>query len=187
MSWPPASAAAIEALCADDLLAETHSIDFKREVGDSKRARQQLAANLASFATDGGWIVVGFEEHEGDTPRFQPAPVLLDGERERLDSIAHTLIDPPLRISVRQLERADGDGYLLVRVPPSPHVLHAVDGRYYGRRDSQKAVIHDADVERLLRLRAAQQTSIEGTLADESTHAPHVDSSYPGSTAQLRR
>ncbi len=75
---------------SDPKRPETHSVDFKRQVGDKRRSRQNLAATLASFVIDGGWVVIGVDEHEGQTPRFVPHPVELAGQRERLDSLAHT-------------------------------------------------------------------------------------------------
>ncbi len=177
MTWPPSTASELKRMLADDLIDETHHVDFKLKVGDDKGSRKNLAANLASFATDGGWIVLGVDEKKGEAPQFVPEPTPLVDQRERIDSIAHMLIDPPLRVAVQELpdDEIDGHGYLLVRVPKSPHVLHAVGGRYHGRRDSTKAVLEDGDVQRLMRLRDGYQTSIETTLEVELSHCPSVN------------
>ena len=152
-------------------------MDFKRQVGANASERRRFAEHLASFAADGGWVVVGVDEDAG---RFHEAPVLLDGQRERIDSLAHTAIDPPLFIESQVLP-LEGDahrGFVLVRIPPSPHVLHAVDGRYWGRRDVQKARLADGDVSRLMRLRMGHSADVLAGVRVEAEHAPKVSTEH---------
>lgn len=112
--WPPHSASSLEDFLEHDEPQETHHIDFKREITDDRR---HFAQHLASFATDGGWIVVGVDEPHPGT--FEPAPLSLADQAERAENIAHTRIDPPLYIETTRLERDDGtSGYFLVRIPP---------------------------------------------------------------------
>jgi len=151
--WPPSSAEDLERFLQTGDPEETHYVDFKREVSD-KHARRSVAEHLASFATDGGWLVVGVDEPEPG--RFVPAPLPLAGEPERIESIAHSWIDPLLQIEVTALDRGDGTGYVLVRIPPSPHVVHAVDHAYWGRGDKRKVKLDDVEVDRRVRLRHSQ-------------------------------
>lgn len=177
MSWPPDDAEALEGFLAEREASETHHIDFKRQVGGNANARRKLAEHLASFATDGGWLVVGVEEDK-DTVTFRPRPLALEGQRERIDNVAHTAIDPPLYVETQLLPRTEDpeSGYVLVRVPPSPHVVHSVDGRYWARRDTRKAALTDPDVERLMRLRSGRHDDLAERALAELDASPRVPS-----------
>jgi hypothetical protein len=63
-------------------------------------------------------------------------------------------------------------GYLLVTVPSSPTAPHQVDGRYYGRGDTTKHVLPDAEVQRLHQLALRQQRDAEDLLDAEVRHDP---------------
>jgi hypothetical protein len=68
---PECSNRARTALRGSDRLTENHSINFRQEVGETKKARPCLAANMTSFATDTGGSS-GFKEIGDEIPRFQP-------------------------------------------------------------------------------------------------------------------
>jgi hypothetical protein len=101
-------------------------------------------------------------------------PVDLEGLPERLDQIAHTLIDEPLHVRTQTIDALGrpGKGYILVMVPPSPSALHMVDGKYYGRGDTTKHVLSDAEVQRLHQLALRRQHDVEDLLEGEIRRDP---------------
>lgn len=165
--WPPESAIQLEAFVANTTPEETHHIDFKRVLNTGRR---DVAEHLASFATDGGWLVVGVDEPEEGL--FVTAPIPLGGEPERIEGIAHTRVDPPLYIESTSLDKGDGTGYLLVRVPPSPHVVHAVAHAYWGRGDKRKIRLEDAEIDRRMRLRQSRFQTVAEYAAQRMAHYP---------------
>ena len=178
MTWPPETAVDLHELLRTDALDETGTVEFKREVGTTPAQRKKVARTLASFATDGGWLIIGVDERKGEQPQFVPLPVPLKDQRERLDDLARTAIHPPLSILVELLDGGDGQGQILVRVPASPHVLHAVDNTYWGRRDSQTAALQDGAVERLMRLRDTASRSINEQVDTQRLLYPELDDQY---------
>lgn len=64
--WRPRSVAQIQAAIGDGTLTERHWVDVKREVKTSDGDKKELARDLASFAIDGGVLVVGVGENTTD-------------------------------------------------------------------------------------------------------------------------
>ena len=77
--------------------------------------------------------------------------------RDRIDQVARNVPSPPIYVDVQEIPDPDRDGFgcLLVGVPASgPHM---VDQRYWGRGDTGKAPLKDAEVrEHLLRRRTTE-------------------------------
>jgi hypothetical protein len=150
--WVPANEDDLQQAIADGLLEETHWLDLKRELTSSKSANREFARDLASFAVDGGTIIVGIEERKtvGDVV-LNPQP--LAGLPERIESIARTIPDPPLPV-ITTVIRSDADasrGYVLVHIPRSGVAPHMVDQVYFGRGDKQKIRLDNSSVLRLHR------------------------------------
>jgi len=140
----------LDCAIAEGLLEETHYLDLKRELEPGKAKNKEHARDLASFAIDGGNLLVGLDEDkQRRTVALAPQP--LDGLRERVESIARAIPDPPLPVIVRAIASTSDPtvGYLVVHVPPSPAAPHMVDNRYFGRGDTQKQYLSDAEVLRL--------------------------------------
>src|SRR3990170_2672657 len=99
------------ALDAGQLREDEHT-DLKRELAGGDRANNAIAVDLASFAIGGGTIVVGVDE--GPPPAL--TPITLRGQRERVEQMARSSIDPPLRIAVREIatDADPGRGYLVI-------------------------------------------------------------------------
>lgn len=171
--WEPSSEAAIVAAINDGTLVESHYFDVKREVGASSGERADLARHLASFAIDGGSLLIGVEEDKA-ARTWHLAPQPLDGLPERLEQIATQYIDPPLYTVARELPAAagDGTGYLLVEVPPSPLAPHMVGGIYYGRGDRTRTRLSDAEVTRYHSARESQEQIAERLLDEEVRRDP---------------
>ena len=137
--WRPNSEADIQRAIVDGLLRETHYLDCKREVGATQGERRETARDLASFAIDGGALLIGVEEDKANRT-FSLAPQPLSGQAERVEDIAGAVIDPPLDVIPHEIEseQQEGLGYLLVEVRPSPFTVHMVDGMYFGRGEKKR-------------------------------------------------
>jgi hypothetical protein len=169
--WIPAAADELESAIAGQSIREDHFHDAKRELGRTPQANKNLAIDLASFAVDGGLVLIGVEEHD---LTFAPHLIELDGLRERVDQIAGSLIDPPLRVETRAL-RSDDDparGYLVVVIPPSPDAPHAVEGIYRARGDSGNRRVPDIEFRRIRADRATDEVSIGELLASQMARDP---------------
>jgi hypothetical protein len=171
--WEPESEAEVLAAIADGSLAESHYFDVKREVGSSSGERADLARHLASFAIDGGSLLIGVEEDKANRT-WVATPQPLGGLPERLEQIATQLIDPPLYTVARELpaKAGGGLGYLLVHVPPSAQAPHMVGGIYYGRGDRTRTRLSDAEVLRHHARREAVEELAERLLDEEIARDP---------------
>lgn len=103
--WQPRAEQDITEAIDGGLIAETHYLDLKREFGRSSGERKELGRDLASFAIDGGALLIGLAElKEERTWRLAPQP--LDGLAERVEQIATQLIDPPLSVQATDIPSA---------------------------------------------------------------------------------
>lgn len=171
--WVPATEAELLDAAESGLLAEGHHFEIKREVGAAKGERKETARDLASFAIDGGTLIVGIAEDK-QKQQWTPEPAPLAGLAERVEQIAANLIDPPLSLRVRDLpaEAQSGSGYLVVEVAASPEAPHMVDGVYYGRGEKTRIRLGDAEVRRLHASRADQDTRMHRLIAEELARDP---------------
>lgn len=164
---PPASAAELKAwLSAADRPEEDHYLDFKAQLDAGAKENKELAKDLAQFALDGGSLVIGVLE--GKDEPHTPTPVTLEGLRERVESVAQDRVDPPMTIRCHPIaeEEDPGAGFLWVEVPASPMAPHMVEGAYYGRGDTQKRRLSDAEVLRLHDARRIQEKDREGPVRE---------------------
>jgi hypothetical protein len=161
-----------DAIAAGDI-REHRGLDVKREVGDTNGPRRELARDLASFAIDGGALLIGVEEDTA-TGNLTPSPVPLPGQAERIEQVASTRIDPPLFVQVLEIPSTDDPslGYLWVDVPPSPLAPHMVEGAYWGRVDRTKGRLTDAQVVRLHADRKSVEAGMLATLDAEIARDP---------------
>lgn len=174
--WQPSSIADVQAAIDDGTLREGHWLDAKREIGSTDSKKRETACDLASFANDGGALLIGVAEDK-PAQTLSLEPVALDGLAEQLDSIARSRCDPPLHIVCHPLAgprdaQGRATGVLLVQIPPSPSAPHMVDGRYYGRGDTTKHRLTDGDVTRLHAVRSARQLTARQLIAAEIARDP---------------
>lgn len=137
-------------------------MDVKRELGKGEPANKELAADLASFAVDGGRLIIGVDEANN----FALTPTPLPGLAERIESVARSRIEEPLVVEFSTI-RTDADpnrGYLVVTVPMSPRAPHMVGNRYWYRGDKTKYPLSDPEVERLIDLRKRWEPEAEALL-----------------------
>lgn len=172
--WAPKTEADLQAAIDGGILAESHYLDLKESLA-GKADNKELARDLASFAIDGGAVIVGIAEDKARST-FNLAPQTLKGLAERIEQATRTLTDPPLHVIADPI-KADADatgttGYLLVQVPASPVAPHMVDGRYMGRGDKTKYVLSDPEVVRLHQRRRVAEQDVLEILASEITNAP---------------
>lgn len=184
--WQPRSVADVEAAIDDGTLRERHWLDVKASLGDTDGAKKGIARDLASFANDGGALLIGVTEDK-PTQTLEVTPVALDGLAESVDQIARSRCDPPLYVVCHPLRspQPNGDhaeGVLLVEVPPSPLAPHMTDGRYYGRGDTTNHRLTDGEVARLHARRVSREVTaqqlIEVEMARDPVPAEHRDSSH---------
>ena len=172
MTWRPHVETDLQSLIDSGDAKESHVLDFKRGVGSSDAARKETAADLASFAIDGGSLVIGVDEPSKD--RFALCPFDTTGEIERIEQIAANRIRPSLDVRPRVIpSTADPSlGYVVVDIPASPSRPHMVDGRYYGRGEKTRRQLDDAEVRRLMASRRSQEVSVAEALQFERDRYP---------------
>src|SRR5690349_4805124 len=101
--WRPHSEADIQRAINDGLLGETHHLTCKRETGVAPGGRKETARDLASFAIDGGALLIGVEEDKANRT-FSLAPQPLSGLIERVEDIAGTIIVPSMSVTAYEIQ-----------------------------------------------------------------------------------
>lgn len=173
--WVPANEEAVTAALAQGTFAESHWTDAKAITGDTDGERKETARDIASFANDGGVLVIGVAEDK-KAGTFHAAPVPLANAVEKLEQIALTRLQPPLAVRIREIRTvADPSvGYLAVVIPASPDAPHQVDGRYYGRGERTRHFLSDEEVRRMLAARAQREEDLIERL-DELRSQDHAE------------
>lgn len=178
MIWPPLTEADVFAALARGDIVESSQLDVKLQIGNSDGERRGTAKDLASFAIDGGALLIGVREDKA-TRKFSPEPFALHDVVERVELIAATLVEPSLPVYPREIASdQDGFGYLWVDIPESPDAPHMVDNRYYGRGERTNRKLGDAEVRRLHRDRDRDRGS-ELELSRIALDALHNHDPYP--------
>ena len=138
----PSTQSELEEALNSGLAQESHFLDFKAALDEGKNGNKSLAKDIASFAIDGGIIIVGVAE----TPNgYELAPIDLANQSERIDQVARQGILPPVSVRTRLVpsKASESKGFLVIQVPASDLAPHMVDGRYMARSDStQRALTH---------------------------------------------
>jgi hypothetical protein len=163
MSMPfiPTTASELEKAVLSGVLVEGTGVDFKEKLDDGPKANLGLAKDLAAFSIQCGLIVVGVAEIRDSTnPRLELRPVVLAGLKERVGNVGTSRVSPAVALTTRELETANGEGYLLILVPASPAAPHQVEGRYLARADTTNYVLTDADVRRVQAERRATRRRV---------------------------
>lgn len=156
MNWPPLTEADVLAALARGDVVESSQLDVKLLVGSSDGERRGTAKDLASFAIDGGALLIGVREDKANR-KFTAEPISLNDVVERIELIAATLVEPSLPVHPREIpSENDGFGYVWVDIPESPDAPHMVDNRYYGRGERTNRKLGDAEVLRLHRARGSE-------------------------------
>ncbi|MFF8293785.1 ATP-binding protein [Streptomyces sp. NPDC016309] len=161
--WSPRTEAGLQAAIEGGPLEETHYLGLKKALAATKGDSRELARDIASFAVDGGTLIIGIAEDK-DNCTFFRAPQPLKGLGEKVEQVARAVPDPPLTVVTTDIPSAANEehGYLVVHIPAGPAAPCMVDGRYYGRGDKTTHVLSDRDVVRLHeRHRFADQAALE--------------------------
>jgi hypothetical protein len=171
--WHPLSTADVQTAITDGTMTERHWLDVKEQLGNGDKVNKELARDLASFANDGGVLIVGVAEVK-ETGRLSLAPVELAGLAERVEQIALARCDPPLFVVCHPLAEPDNPtrGLLVIEVPASPSAPHMVDGEYHGRGDKTKHRLTDSAVANLHARRTVRQLTGEQLIAREVARSP---------------
>ena len=171
--WTPATWAEVVEAAAGGLLDESHWVDLKRELATGKASvNTDLAKDLASFAVDGGLLVIGIEDHNSHAGAV--CGTSLAGLADRIDQIARDKVRPSLTVRSHPIENPEtpGSGCLLVHVPPSPHAPHMVDYTYYGRGDRANIRLADEQIRAIIADRARTRGDVLDALSAMTTDDP---------------
>ena len=159
------------------LLDERNWCDLKAALGSGRGANAECARDMASFAPDGGTLIIGLDEDEPGGSPLTPID-LSDVTPERIEQVAAMKVDPPLTVECTELQAPanDGTGYVLVHIPASPLTPHQVEGKYLGRGDKTKRYLSDVEVTLLIRRRdqwaASARDILAGFVASDPMPAP---------------
>lgn len=85
--WQPRTIEDVQTAIDNGTMRERHWLDAKAEVGTSDSTKKGLAKDLASFANDGGGVLIGIREDKS-TQTLTVEPVPLDGLAETVDQVA---------------------------------------------------------------------------------------------------
>jgi hypothetical protein len=179
--WAPARWSDVVEAAAGGLLDESHWVDLKQELPVGKRTyNTELAQDLASFAVDGGLLVLGVEDHNSRAGKVRG--VELARLADRVDQVARDKVRPSLVVRSHEVpDPARPDwGCLLVHVPPSPLAPHMVDYVYYGRGDRANIRLGDEQVRAIIESRQRGRLDVAAELLRTADDDP-----FPGDERQL--
>lgn len=173
--WPPLSESDI-AFALGEGVRESHYLDLKRGIEATNGGNAELARDLASFAIDGGSILVGVAEDKSSRT-WQLSPQTLAGLAERVELVARSKIDQPVSVRITEIPSAvdPAVGYLWIDIEPSAVAPHMAGGIYYGRGDQTKIRLSDAEVLRLHASRLVERDLADQLLDDEIAREPVPD------------
>lgn len=162
--WVPTDWAAVVDAATGGLLDESHWVDLKQELPRGRTHNTSLAEDLASFAIDGGLLVIGIEDNNSRAGKV--SGVLLGTLADRVDQVARERVKPPLVVRSHEVTDPERPGYgcLFVYVPPSAEAPHMVDYVYFGRGDKANVKLSDEQVRSVLEERRRSRSSILGDL-----------------------
>jgi hypothetical protein len=149
----------------DNEVREGKTIDYKRQVGDSREDKKEFCRDVLSFANDsGGHLIIGIEEDQGLPKRLSGLDVSNpDAEISRLEQIIMSGIEPKipgLRTTYVKLNRPTLSGVIIIRIPKSlalPHRITAHDV-FYARSSSGKYAL---DILQIRNLFSSSDTAVE--------------------------
>jgi len=179
--WTPAGWSDVVEAAAGGLLDESHWVDLKQELPAGKRTHNtELAQDLASFAVDGGLLVIGVEDHNSRAGKVRG--VELAKLADRVDQVARDKVRPSLVVRSHPVPdpARPGWGCLLVHVPPSPQAPHMVDYVYYGRGDRANIRLGDEQVRAIIEGRQRGRLDVAAELLRMADDDP-----IPGDERQL--
>jgi hypothetical protein len=168
--WIPRSVDELESAVESELVSDSHHLDFKAFTQAGK-IPDTAAKCTASLAVDGGVLIIGVGEDK-KARRFLLEPKPLVGVRDALDSMIANRVTPSLGVTVDELKRADGTGYLVVLVPASARAPHMVGGRYFSRTDTAAHQSSDDEVRRLWLRHVDRRSDRDSILKAEVAREP---------------
>ncbi len=173
--WIPKSEEEIEKAVNSDALEETAIFDAKVAL-PSKNI--EIAKDIAAMSNDGGVIIYGIGEDENKRLKIL-SPFVLEGQPERISSIAQTSIaEPPIfHIHTIPIKQEPSKGYIVIVIPPSERAPHMVivsgDHRYYGRNAKGNVLLSEAEVGRLYERRNRLEVDLKELIEKEIKIAPY--------------
>jgi hypothetical protein len=183
----------LEEVTESDLIAlienqvrEGRTIDYKRELprGDDK-SKKEFLADVSSFAnTSGGDLIFGIEEVEAlptEIVGFQTSD--LDMERQRLESIMASGLEPRIRYEIKDITCADNKRVLILRMDRSwsgPHrVVFQQSDRFWGRNSSGKYSLDVNELRAAFTLSSTVMERIQGFRTDRTIEISNNETPVP--------
>ncbi|MCA0352017.1 MAG: ATP-binding protein [Chloroflexi bacterium] len=164
--WIPKTEAELQQ-AIDQGIEESATFDAKQQIASKS---VEIAKDFAAMANDGGVIIYGIGEENGQLKIL--TPIDLDGVPEKLAQIAMYSLQPPLKIHISAFS-AEADplkGYIVVIIPSSPFAPHQVtvkqENRFYGRSSRGNIPLNEGDIARLYQRRLAGETSAREIIKD---------------------
>src|SRR5438552_238241 len=150
--WIPKTETDIIAAARTGHLEETVTFDAKREIPPKNI---ETAKDVSAFANaSGGVLVYGLGE-DSNRRLTVLSPIVLEGQRERIEQIIRTSIDevPSFSIFTIGTAKESSEGFVVVTVPPSERAPHMVvakgERRFYGRGETGNYVLSQSEIARL--------------------------------------
>lgn len=172
----------IEQLAADQQ-AESIWLEFKRDLNLKKDSdKREAGKDVSAFANArGGLLIYGVEEKTLENGRKVAAgtkPVTEGDLMDRLADTLHARIDPRPEFRVRMVPAGESAWYVVVKVEPSHHELHAVDAQFYKRSDTGAQPMSAGEVrarhEQLFQLKANGEERVRAMVREEAIGSPWV-------------
>lgn len=180
--WIPKDEAEIVSATSNKSLAETDIFDAKKEIPNKN---VETAKDISAMAnTNGGVIIYGIEEDSDKIPSI-PNPILLSGQRERIDQIVRTSVSEVPYYSITSIPTSNDPslGYIVVKIPPSERAPHMVvvknEKRFYGRGETGNYILSEKEVARLYERRVTSESNIMSILEEFISQCPiELDSNF---------
>lgn len=176
--WEPKTEEELLLAARQGLLNEGHpGLEFKQQLGEGARFNSEFAADMASFATNGGAIIIGVVDprnRKSSEPKAALLPQDLRGMAERVEQIAMMRCQPALFVHPYSISSAQDEhlGYLVIKIPQSPHLIHMVEGAYIGRGDTTKRRLSDSEVAEFMLRRQPLAQRVEEELQNQIDRDP---------------
>lgn len=151
----------------DQGIEESATFDAKQQIASKS---VEIAKDFAAMANDGGMIIYGIGEENGQLKNL--TPIDLVGVPEKLDQIARFCLQPALNINISVIvsEVDPLKGYIVVIIPPSSFAPHQVtvkqENRFYGRSSRGNIPLTEGDIARLYQRRLAGEKNRDQILQE---------------------
>jgi hypothetical protein len=174
--WLPRTYADVEN--AIGVLSEGQNLDFKLNHTSSADLRG-LAKDVAAMSLEGGVIIIGVDETDGEATAV--LPFLIANRPEQIQQVIDTRVRPAPSTTVEAVRQrpGDSDGVIVITVAPSRQAPHMVDERYPARSGATTRYYDEHEVAELYRRRDAIRAVVNRSTDLEDFAAPRDGAEPP--------